>query len=67
MDPYKRLGSDGIKEVKDHPFFKNDKDFSWDTLMEEGAPWVPVGKDIDATYFPKANDKDDDIRHIIDD
>lgn len=65
--------------MKDHPFFKGT---DWDALLEgieskqitayqaipgcEGV-FIPVGKDIDATYFPKANARDDDIRHIIDD
>ena len=35
--------------------------------MDEPAPFIPLGKDTDAIYFPKANDKDEDIRHIIDD
>jgi hypothetical protein len=35
--------------------------------MEEPAPFVPIGKDEDAAYFPKANDEDEDIRHIIED
>ena len=26
-----------------------------------------IGRDEDAYYFPKANDKDEDIRHIIED
>jgi hypothetical protein len=35
--------------------------------MDETAPFIPLGRDIDTVYFPKANDKDDDIRHIIED
>ena len=63
-DPLKRLGSNGINEVKQHPFFAKT---NWDTLMEEPAPFIPIGRDVDTVYFPKANDKDDDLRHIIDD
>ena len=78
-DPYQRLGARGIQEIKDHPFFKGT---DWKALMEgieqkqitayqaiagcDGV-FIPVGKDVDATYFPKANDRDADIRHIIED
>lgn len=63
-DPMKRLGSNGIDEVKKHPFLSK---INWSTLMSEKAPFTPIGRDIDAVYFPAANDKDDDIRHIIED
>ena len=63
-EPYQRLGSNGIQEIKDHPFFDG---LDWDTVMTQQAPFLPVGRDIDTIYFPKANDKDDDIRAIIDD
>ena len=64
IDPYQRLGSNGINEIKNHSFFSKT---SWDTLMSEPAPFVPIGRDIDTVYFPNANDKDDDIRDIIED
>jgi len=35
--------------------------------MEEVAPFIPQGKDVDAMYFPKANMIDEDLREIIDD
>jgi len=35
--------------------------------MDEVAPFIPLGKDIDTVYFPKANAKDEDIRAIIED
>lgn len=63
-DPMMRLGSNGIEEIKNHIFFK---DFNWDTFMDEPAPFIPLGKDVDTVYFPKANAKDDDIRAIIED
>jgi serine/threonine-protein kinase RIM15 len=49
MDPLKRLGHNGIDEVKNHPFFKKT---NWDTLLEEPSPYfIPIGKDLDAVYF----------------
>ena len=63
-EPSKRLGSGGIQEVKDHAFFSG---LNWNTIMTEEAPFKPIGRDIDTIYFPKANDKDDDLRHIIND
>lgn len=47
-----RLGSNGISEIKNHPFLK---DVEWDSV-QEGPPFIPLGKDIDTVYFPKAND-----------
>lgn len=49
FDPEKRLGSNGVEEVKKHPFFK---DIDWDTIRDEGAPWVPqVRNDMDISNF----------------
>ena len=64
LDPKARLGSNGIHEIKNHVFLK---DINWDTIMTDIAPFIPLGKDEDAVYFPKANDKDEDIRNIIED
>lgn len=33
--------------------------------MEGPAPFIPLGKDIDADYFPKANDNDEDLKIIL--
>ena len=79
MNPYQRLGSKGISEVKDHPFFKGT---DWEGLMKgveeknlfafkcipgcEGV-FIPQGKDIAANHFPKANDRDDDLILILED
>ena len=63
-DPMKRLGSNGIQNIKDHCFFSK---INWDTLMRDPAPFVPAGRDKDTIYFPNANDKDEDFRHIIED
>lgn len=58
MDPKKRLGYQSIAEVKEHAFFKG---LEWDKIMQMDAPFKPAGRDQDATYFPKANDQDEDL------
>ena len=58
MDPKLRLGALSIKEIKKHPFFKGIK---FDKIMEMDAPFKPLGRDQDTTYFPKANAEDEDI------
>ncbi len=48
-DPEKRLGHKGAEEVKQHPFFQG---LNWDTLRQEGAPFVPkVAAVTDTSYF----------------
>ena len=42
LDPEKRLGNNGIKELKEHSFFS---EFNWDKIMEMPAPFRPVGRD----------------------
>ena len=58
MDPKKRLGFQTIKDIKSHPFFKG---INFDKIMEMDAPFKPLGRDQDTTYFPKANAEDEDI------
>lgn len=41
-DPYDRLGSNGIEEIKAHPFFQG---LDWDNLRESPAPYIPEVKD----------------------
>ena len=36
-DPAKRLGTNGIEEIKQHPFFK---DINWDTISTEKCPII---------------------------
>ncbi|KAI7898111.1 uncharacterized protein BX663DRAFT_462531 [Cokeromyces recurvatus] len=49
LDPEKRLGYNGAKEVKEHPFFK---DIHWDTLLTESPSFIPQPADVEDTdYF----------------
>ena len=67
MDPYKRLGSIGIQELKEHPFFA---DIEWDTLQQSPSPFmlmIPKGKEDAALSHPKANENDDFLREVMND
>ena len=45
----KRLGKNGIKEIKDHPFFN---DINWNNVKEIKPPFIPkVKNDYDTKYF----------------
>lgn len=63
-NPKTRLGSNGIKELKEHPFFNG---FDWDKIMEMKAPFIPAGRVQDAGYFPKASEQDEDLQIILND
>ncbi|RXM99345.1 Rho-associated protein kinase 1 [Acipenser ruthenus] len=46
-----RLGRNGVEEIKQHPFFKNDQ-WSWENIRETAAPVVPeLSSDIDTSNF----------------
>lgn len=45
----KRLGSNGIQEIKNHEFFES---INWDSLRDEVPPFIPkLSDDEDTTYF----------------
>ncbi|KAI8096700.1 uncharacterized protein BX664DRAFT_259275 [Halteromyces radiatus] len=49
LDPSKRLGSQGAKSVREHPFFK---DIQWDTLMIDQPSFIPQPEGMEDTdYF----------------
>ncbi|XP_077147553.1 rho-associated protein kinase 2 isoform X2 [Ranitomeya variabilis] len=51
-----RLGRNGIEEIKQHPFFKNDQ-WTWDNIRETAAPVVPeLSSDIDSSNFDDIED-----------
>ena len=64
FDPAKRLGSNGIHEIKDHPFFA---DIIWEKVRDEIPPFVPyVKNDTDTSNFreEKANFRIDSLIDI---
>ena len=49
--PDKRLGVNGIDEIKKHNFFNN---FNWDNIRNMKPPFVPIlNSDYDTKYFDK--------------
>lgn len=47
----KRLGNNGVDEIKKHPFFKN---FDWKNIIKMKAPFIPdIKNDWDTKYFDK--------------
>ncbi|KAK2496263.1 hypothetical protein MC885_014887, partial [Smutsia gigantea] len=51
-----RLGKNGVEEIKQHIFFKNDL-WAWETLRDTVAPVVPhLSSDIDTSNFDDLED-----------
>ncbi|XP_029396987.1 rho-associated protein kinase 2 isoform X3 [Mus pahari] len=56
-----RLGRNGVEEIKQHPFFKNDQ-WNWDNIRETAAPVVPeLSSDIDSSNFDDIEDDKGDV------
>ncbi|NP_001154860.1 uncharacterized protein LOC100301953 [Xenopus laevis] len=56
-----RLGRNGIEDIKQHPFFKNDQ-WNWDNIRETVAPVVPeLTSDIDTSNFDDIEDDKGDV------
>ena len=50
-EPKKRLGYNGIEEIKNHIFFKG---FNWEKIREMKPPFVPeLSNELDLKYFDK--------------
>lgn len=57
-DRTRRLGSNGVDEIKNHPFFKNDQ-WTFDTLRESVPPVVPeLSGDDDTSNFDDLEKED---------
>ncbi|XP_048354650.1 rho-associated protein kinase 2 [Sphaerodactylus townsendi] len=56
-----RLGRNGVEEIKNHLFFKNDQ-WNWDNIRETAAPVVPeLSSDIDSSNFDDIEDDRGDV------
>ncbi|XP_026310484.1 rho-associated protein kinase 2 [Piliocolobus tephrosceles] len=56
-----RLGRNGVEEIRQHPFFKNDQ-WHWDNIRETAAPVVPeLSSDIDSSNFDDIEDDKGDV------
>ena len=59
-EPKKRLGYNGIDEIKKKPFFKN---FDWDKIRDMSPPFIPkLDSPDDTRYF--LNDKNNGINNL---
>ncbi|XP_075454482.1 rho-associated protein kinase 2 isoform X3 [Ascaphus truei] len=56
-----RLGRNGIEEIKQHPFFKNDQ-WNWESIRDTAAPVVPeLSSDVDSSNFDEIEDDKGDV------
>uniref|UniRef100_A0A7E4VZI6 non-specific serine/threonine protein kinase n=1 Tax=Panagrellus redivivus TaxID=6233 RepID=A0A7E4VZI6_PANRE len=57
-----RLGRDGVKEIKKHPFFKN-KDWNFETIRQARPPYVPeLNGEGDTSHFEDVSAQDTQTR-----
>jgi len=47
LNPEERLGANGAREVKKHPFFE---EINWDTILTQEPPFVPR-VELDSTVY----------------
>ncbi|CAF2742071.1 unnamed protein product [Rotaria sp. Silwood2] len=51
-DQSTRLGKTGVEEIKAHPFFTNQNEWTWETIRQASAPIVPLlTNDEDTSNF----------------
>ncbi|XP_054825897.1 rho-associated protein kinase 2 [Eublepharis macularius] len=56
-----RLGRNGVEEIKNHLFFKNDQ-WNWENIRETAAPVVPeLSSDVDSSNFDDIEDDKGDV------
>ena len=56
-----RLGKNGVHEVKNHSFFKNDK-WTFETITKATPPYVPtLNGDDDTSHFEDVDEKEPNI------
>lgn len=56
-DPLKRLGKNGVNEIKSHPFFKN---IDWSNVKKMKPSFIPDLKDkLDTHYFEEFKEDED--------
>ena len=64
-DSDKRLGKNGVDEIKAHPFFKK---IDWNNIRNTKAPFIPdIKNDYDTKYFDKFDYIEDFYNDIYDD
>ena len=68
-DPEDRIGTNGVEEIKNHPYFSS---INWDLLRTSPAPFVPeLSDETDTRYFDCFEENDmyktikDDARNIL--
>lgn len=55
-DPHKRLGNNGVEEIKAHPFFAG---VNWDEIRNRPSPFVPeIKSEVDTSNFDQFDESE---------